>query len=103
MTLIRDKQEMWQTVCVTDVTSIYNDEILVINGVEFHPSEKLCEMGEGTLGLLTGMTLEELKKEQVKRVLINKIGKHHNKLLKEGFNITLIRKDWIKSYAERSV
>ena len=95
MTLIRDRQEMWQTLCVMDVTLIDSDETLVINDVEFQPFEKLCEMRDGTLGLLTGMTLEELKKEQVKRVLAKKIDGHLRDLSKRGFNVMITSKDCI--------
>ena len=93
--LIRDRKEMWEMVCVMDVTLIDSDETLVINDVEFHPFEKLCEMRDGTLGLLTGMTLEELKKEQVKRVLKKKIDEHLKDLSRRGFNIMIVNNERI--------
>lgn len=98
MELIRDRQEMWQTLCVMDVTLICSDETLVINDVEFHPFEKICEMRDGTLGLLTGMTLDELKKEQVKSLLAEKIVEHLRDLSRRGFDVMIVHKDWITIY-----
>lgn len=98
MGLIRDKQEMWETLCIMDVTLVCSDEILVINDVEFHPFEKLCDMRDGTLGLLTGMTLEELKKEQVKSLLAEKIEEHLKDLSRRGFDVMIVGKDYITFY-----
>lgn len=98
MELIRDRQEMWQTLCVMDVTPMFSDETLVINDVEFHPFEKLCEMRDGTLGLLTGMTLDELKKEQVKSLLAEKIVEHLKDLSRRGFDVMIVHKDCITIY-----
>lgn len=98
MKLIRDRQEIWETLCVMDVTPMSSGETLVINDVEFHPFEKLCEMRDGTLGLLTGMTLEELKKEQVKSLLAEKIMEHFKDLSRRGFYVMIVSKDHITFY-----
>lgn len=98
MELIRDRQKMWQTLCVMDVTPMFSGETLVINDVEFHPFEKLCEMRDGTLGLLTGMTLEELKKEQVKSLLAEKIEEHLKDLSKRGFDVMIVNDKYITIY-----
>lgn len=98
MGLIRDRQEMWETLCVMDVTPMFSGETLVINDVEFHPFEKLCDMRDGTLGLLTGMTLEELKKEQVKSLLAEKIMEHLKDLSRRGFDVMIAGKDYITIY-----
>lgn len=98
MGLIRDRQEMWETLCVMDVTPMFSGETLVINDVEFHPFEKLCDMRDGTLGLLTGMTLEELKKEQVKSLLAEKIMEHLKDLSRRGFDVMIVGNDYITFY-----
>lgn len=98
MGLIRDRQEMWETLCVMDVTPMFSGETLVINDMEFHPFEKLCDMRDGTLGLLTGMTLEELKKEQVKSLLAEKIVEHLKDLSRRGFDVMIVGKDHMTIY-----
>lgn len=98
MKLIRDRQEMWETLCVMDVTLLCSDETLVINDVEFHPFEKLCDMRDGTLGLLTGMTLEELKKEQLKSLLVEKIVEHLKDLSRRGFDVMIVGKNHMTIY-----
>lgn len=90
--------EFSEIVCVMDVTPMFSGETLVINDVEFHPFEKLCEMRDGTLGLLTGMTLEELKKEQVKSLLAEKIMEHLKDLSRRGFDVMIVSKDHITIY-----
>lgn len=74
-----------------------SDETLVISDVEFHPFEKLCDTRDGTLGLLAGMTLEELKK-QVKSLLAEKIEEHLKDLSRRGFDVMIVHKDWITIY-----
>lgn len=43
---------------VMDVVHCTTDETLFINACEFKPTEKLSELRDGTLGLLTGLTTE---------------------------------------------
>lgn len=90
--------EFFKNVCVMDVTPVFSAETLVINDVEFHPFEKLCEMRDGTLGLLTGMTLEELKKEHAKSLLAEKIMEHLKDLSRRGFDVMIVHEDHITIY-----
>ena len=64
-----DEKEFWETVCVLDVIPMNSDEVLTINEVQFSPFEKLSDLRDGTLGLLTGMTTEQFKQILVKETL----------------------------------
>ena len=100
MTLIRDRQEMWQTLCVMDVVPMASNELLFINEAEFKPFEKLSEMGGGSLGLLTGMLKSEFEQQHVKYVLAEKVDKHLRDLVRRGFYVAIVGDRFIRVYKE---
>ena len=90
--------EFSENVCVMDVVPMSDDELLFINEAEFKPFEKLSEMRGGRLGLLTGMILDELRKEQTKRLLSKKIEERLKHLTRRGFMVKYVHKEWIRYY-----
>lgn len=90
--------EFSEIVCVMDIVPMTSDDVLFINEAEFQPFEKLCEMRDGTLGLLTGMTLDELKKEQVKSLLVEKIMEHLKDLSRRGFDVMIVHENYMTIY-----
>lgn len=100
MGLIRDRQEMWQTLCVMDVVPMSSDELLLIDEAEFEPFEKLSEMGDGSLGLLTGMRKSEFEQQYVKSVLTEKVDKHLRDLVRRGFYVAIVGDRFIRAYKE---
>ena len=100
MKLIRDRQEMWQTLCVMDIVPMASDEVLFINEAEFEPFEKLSEMRDGSLGLLTGMLKSEFEQQHVKSVLAEKVDKHLRDLVRRGFYVAIVGDRFIRVYKE---
>lgn len=100
MTLIRDRQEKWQTLCVMDIVPMTSDDVLFINEAEFQPFEKLSEMQGGSLGLLTGMLKSELEQQHVKSVLAEKVDKHLRDLVRRGFCVAIVGDKFISVYKE---
>ena len=100
MELIRDRQKMWQTLCVMDVVPMASDEVLFINDAEFESFEKLSEMGGGSLGLLTGMLKSEFEQQHVKSVLAEKVDKHLRNLVRRGFYVAIVGDRFIRVYKE---
>ena len=100
MKLIRDRQEMWQTLCVMDLIPMTSNEVLFINEADFKPFEKLSEMGGGSLGLLTGMLKSEFEQQHVKSVLAKKVDKHLRNLVRRGFYVAIVGDRFINVYKE---
>lgn len=100
MGLIRDRQEMWQALCVMDLVPMTSNEVLFINEAEFKPFEKLSEMGGGSLGLLTGMLKSEFEQQYVKSVLAEKVDKHLRDLVRRGFYVAIVGDKFINVYKE---
>ena len=100
MKLIRDRQEMWQTLCVMDVVPMASDEVLFINEADFKPFERLSEMENGSLGLFTGMLKSEFEQQHVKSVLAEKIDKHLRDLVRRGFYVAIVGDRFINVYKE---
>lgn len=100
MGLIRDRQEMWQTVCVMDVVPMSSDELLLIDEAEFEPLEKLSEMGDASLFLLTGMRKSEFEHELVVFVLAEKVDKHLRDLVRRDFYVAIVGDEFIRVYKE---
>lgn len=100
MGLIRDRQEMWQTLCVMDAVPMASDEVLLIDDEVFEPFEKLAEMGDGSLGLLAGMRKSELEQQHVKSVLAEKVDKHLRDLVRRGFYVAIVGDRFITVYKE---
>lgn len=98
MGLIRDRQEMWQTLCVMDVVPMSSDELLLIDEAEFEPLEKLSEMGDASLFLLTGMRKSEFEQQHVKSVLAEKVDKHLRDLVRRDFYVAIVGDKFIKVY-----
>ena len=83
-----------------DVVPITSDELLFINEAEYKPFEKLSEMQNGSLGLLTGMLKSEFEQEQVKSVLAEKVDKHLRDLVRRGFYVAIVGDRFITVYKE---
>lgn len=90
--------EFSEIVCVMDIVPMASDEVLFINEAEFKPFEKLSEMGDGSLGLFTGMILDEFKKEQTKRLLSKKIEERLKHLTRRGFDVMIVHEDHVTIY-----
>lgn len=100
MGLIRDRQEMWQTLCVMDLVPMTSNEVLFINEAEFEPFEKLSEMQGGSLGLLTGMLKSEFEQQHVKSVLAEKVDEHLRNLVRRGFYVAIVGDRFVRVYKE---
>ena len=92
--------EFSKNVCIMDVVPITSDELLFINEAEYKPFEKLSEMQNGSLGLLTGMLKSEFEQEQVKSVLAEKVDKHLRDLVRRGFYVAIVGDRFITVYKE---
>ena len=92
--------EFTDNVCVLDVIHMTSKDSLFINEAEFKPFEKLSEMQNGSLGLLTGMLKSEFEQEQVKSVLAEKIDKHLRDLVRKGFYVAIVGDRFITVYKE---
>lgn len=95
-----DEKEFWETVCVLDVIPMNSDEVLTINEVQFEPFEKLSDLRDGTLGLLTGMTSEQFKQILVKETLRQKIDSHLRDLVRRGFYVAIVGDLFVKVYKQ---
>lgn len=82
---------------VMDVVQCTTDETLFINDCEFKPTEKLSELRDGTLGLLTGLTTEQFNDESIE-TLYSKIDEHLKSLTKRGFEISIVGENMITLY-----
>ena len=95
-----NEKEFWETVCVLDVIPMNSDEVLTINEVQFSPFEKLSDLRDGTLGLLTGMTSEQFKQILVKETLRQKIDSHLRDLVRRGFYVAIVGDLFAKVYKQ---
>lgn len=92
--------EFSEIVCVMDIVPMTSDELLLIDEAEFEPFEKLSEMGDGSLGLLTGMLKSEFEQQHVKSVLAEKVDKHLRDLVRRGFYVAIVGEKFITVYKE---
>ena len=92
--------EFSEIVCVMDVVPMASDDVLLIDEAEFDPFEKLSEMGDGSLGLLTGMRKSEFEQQHVKSVLAEKVDKHLRGLVRRGFYVAIVGDRFINVYKE---
>lgn len=90
--------EFSKYVCVMDLIPMTNNDVLFINEAEYNPLEKLSEMQNGSLGLLTGMLKSEFEQEQVKSVLAEKIDKHLRDLVRKDFYVRIVGDKFIRVY-----
>ena len=90
--------EFSEIVCVMDIVPMASDELLLIDEAEYNPLEKLSEMQNGSLGLLTGMLKSEFEQEQVKSVLAEKIDKHLRDLVRRDFYVAIVGDKFIRVY-----
>lgn len=90
--------EFSEIVCVMDIVPMASDDVLLIDEAEFEPFEKLSEMQNGSLGLLTGMLKSEFEQEQVKSVLAEKIDKHLRDLVRKDFYVRIVGDKFIRVY-----
>lgn len=96
MNKVAYSEEYWEVVRVSDVVEMGSYDVLSVNGVQFEPDEKLCDLGDGTLGILTGMTRQQFKQELVREVLSRKIDEHLRYLARNGCYVALIGKLFAK-------
>ena len=92
--------EFSETVCVMDIVPMASDEVLLIDDEVFEPFEKLAEMGDGSLGLLSGMRKSEFEQQHVKSVLAEKVDKHLRGLVCVGFYVRIVGDKFIRVYKE---
>lgn len=92
--------EFSEIVCVMDLVPMTSDDVLFINEAEFKPFEKLSEMQNGSLGLLTGMLKSEFEQQHVKSVLAEKVDKHLRDLVRRGFYVAIVSDRFISVYKE---
>lgn len=92
--------EFSEIVCVMDIVPMASDDVLLIDDEEFEPFEKLSEMGDGSLGLLTGMRKSEFEQRHVKSVLAEKVDKHLRDLVRRGFYVAIVNDKFIRVYKE---
>lgn len=92
--------EFSEIVCVMDIVPMTSDELLFINEAEFQPFEKLSEMQNGSLGLLTGMLKSEFEQQHVKSVLAEKVDKHLRALVRKDFYVAIVSDRFITVYKE---
>lgn len=90
--------EFSEIVCVMDIVPMTSDDVLFINEAEFEPFEKLSEMRDGSLGLLTGMLKSEFEQQHVKSVLAEKVDKHLRNLVRRGFYVAITGDRFIRAY-----
>lgn len=92
--------EFSKYVCVMDLIPMTSDDVLFINEAEFKPFERLSEMQNGSLGLLTGMLKSEFEQQYVKSVLAEKVDKHLRDLVRRGFYVAIVGDEFIRVYKE---
>lgn len=90
--------EFSEIVCVMDLVPMTSDDVLFINEAEFKPFEKLSEMQNGSLGLLTGMLKSEFEQQHVKSVLAEKVDRHLRDLVRKGFYVAIVGDKFISVY-----
>lgn len=92
--------EFSENVCVMDIVPMTSNDVLFINEAEYKPFEKLSEMQNGSLGLLTGMLKSEFEQQHVKSVLAEKVDKHLRDLVRRGFYVAIVSDRFITVYKE---
>lgn len=92
--------EFSEIVCVMDIVPMGSEEVLLIDDEQFEPFEKLSEMGDGSLGLLTGMRRSEFEQQHVKSVLAEKVDKHLRDLVRRGFYVAIVNDRFMTVYME---